>query len=176
MRQLHPKHRCSGSSMVEMAIVVIIFFGLVFAIIEFALVTFYANRLVDATRSGARHAVVSAPLIGDLGAYTCGTLPSDYTACDSTNAACMSLSRVMSATVPIDVGNINYKYQCTQIGSDSVARVFSVSIKVVGMKYVPVLPNLIVMNDPSQSAGAFFEIDMPEYETTRTSEDQFGND
>lgn len=175
MRPQHPSLNCRGSSMVEMAIVVTLFFGLVFAIIEFALAVFYANRLIDATRSGARYAVVSTPLIGDLAGYTCATLPTDYTACDATNPACVTLSGVMSSIVPVPVENIEYLYQCTQIGSESVARVYSLSIKVVGMKYVPVLPNLIVMGNPDAKSGATFEIDMPEYETTRTSEDQFGN-
>lgn len=174
MRHQHLNRRCAGSSMVEMAIVVVLFFGLVFAIIEFALAVFYANRLIEATRAGARFAVVSAPLVGDLSAFTCATLPSDYNPCDSGNAACTALRAAMSAVVDVPVENIMYRYRCTEIGGATVAPVYSVSIKVSGMTYRPILPNLFIINNPDSAMGSTFEIDMPEFETTRTSEDQFG--
>lgn len=174
MRHQHLNGRCAGSSMVEMAIVVVLFFGLVFAIIEFAMAVFYANRLIEATRAGARFAVVSSPLVGDLDTFTCATLPSDYTACDSGNAACTALGAVMGAVVDVPLERIMYRYRCTEIGGASVAPVYSVSIKVSGMKYQPILPNLFVISNPDSKMGSTFEIDMPEFETTRTSEDQFG--
>ena len=159
--------------MVEMALVTTLFFGLVFAIIEFALAIFYANRLVDATRAGARFAVVSTPLLENLTEYECASLPG-YAAC-ADNVACNALAVAMSGTIKIPVNNISYRYQCTQLSNEISTRVYSVSIKVTGMKYVPIFPNLIVMGHPDAVSGATFEINMPEFETTRTSEDLFGN-
>jgi len=52
-----------GAAMVEMAISVSLFLLLVFAIIEFALAIFDWSRVVEATRSAARYAIVHDPAI-----------------------------------------------------------------------------------------------------------------
>ena len=51
-------NRQQGAALVEMAIVVSLFLALVFGIIEFALMVFQWSRLVEATRAGARYAIV----------------------------------------------------------------------------------------------------------------------
>nr|WP_305907145.1 TadE family protein [Methylomarinum sp. Ch1-1]MDP4519872.1 pilus assembly protein [Methylomarinum sp. Ch1-1] len=47
-----------GASMVEFALIALVFFTLIFGIIEFARVMFVYNTLVEATRRGARVAAV----------------------------------------------------------------------------------------------------------------------
>lgn len=51
-----------GAALVEMAIVVVLFFVLVFAIIEFARAIFSWGVAVETTRAAARYAIVHAPL------------------------------------------------------------------------------------------------------------------
>lgn len=173
MLQRNHKRYCRGSSMVEMAIVVVLFFMLVFAIIEFSLAIFYANRLIEATRAGARYAVVSDPLIAGLKNYDCAALPVDYTACDTSTPSCVGLHQAMNGTVIIPIENIYYKYKCTAIDGGAGIRVYTISIKVNDMSYYPILPNLFVLDGASGDAAGF-GISMPSFETTRTSEDQFG--
>jgi hypothetical protein len=62
-------NRQQGAAMVEMAIVISTFLLLVFVIIEFALVIFHWSRLVEATRAGARYAIVNDPACDIYGHY-----------------------------------------------------------------------------------------------------------
>ena len=56
-----PGNRQRGAALVEMAIVILVFLVLVFGIIEFARAIFEWSRLVEATRAGARYAIVNDP-------------------------------------------------------------------------------------------------------------------
>lgn len=55
------KGRQRGAALVEMAIVILVFLMLVFGILEFARAIFEWSRLVEATRSGVRYAIVNDP-------------------------------------------------------------------------------------------------------------------
>jgi len=50
-----------GAAMVEMAIVISLFLVMVLGIIEFAMAFFDWSRTVEATRAGARYAIVHSP-------------------------------------------------------------------------------------------------------------------
>lgn len=189
MLQQIRKRYSRGSSMVEMALVVVLFLGLVFAIIEFSLALFYANRLIEATRAGARYAVVSNPLDAEFATYDCaaplqGTVTVSSTACDGILGSSESasyeksqcgLGAAMNALVDIPYDHITYRYDCTSVGTDQVNRVYTVRIGVEVMTYKPILPNLFILNGNGSSSGSDFSIAMPSFETTRTSEDQFGH-
>lgn len=62
-------NRQQGAAMVEMAIVITLFLVLVFGIIEFALVIFHVSLLDEATRAGARYAIVNDPACDIYGKY-----------------------------------------------------------------------------------------------------------
>ena len=56
-----------GSSLVEMALVISVFMVLIFAIIEFTFIVSTWSRMVDATRSGLRYAIVNSPILTNSG-------------------------------------------------------------------------------------------------------------
>lgn len=60
IRQRFVRTKESGSSVVEFAMVALIFFTLIFAIIEFGRLLYTHNALADATRRAARYAVLHA--------------------------------------------------------------------------------------------------------------------
>lgn len=71
-----PGNRQQGAAMVEMAIVIFLFLILVFGIIEFALVIYNWSLLNEATRAGARYAIVNDPAcdiygVAGINQYNC---------------------------------------------------------------------------------------------------------
>src|ERR1700741_3141662 len=58
MRQVISKRGERGSTMAELTIVAIVFFMLIIGIIEFGRLLYTHNALTDATRRGARYAVL----------------------------------------------------------------------------------------------------------------------
>lgn len=62
MKTLHHRHNESGATIAELAIVALIFFTIIFGIIEFGRLLYTHNALTDATRRGARYAVLHSGL------------------------------------------------------------------------------------------------------------------
>lgn len=77
------KHKQKGAETVEFAMIALLFFALLFAIIEFSRALFVWNALAEATRRGARMAVicpVGSPIPSQVAIYdvvggTLGTSP-----------------------------------------------------------------------------------------------------
>src|SRR5262245_9929237 len=61
------KNRQHGQTLVEFALVVLIFLGIVFGILEFSRALWTYNTIVQATRAGARFAVVEMPSLTNAG-------------------------------------------------------------------------------------------------------------
>lgn len=79
----HRRLRQLGQGLVEFALVAPLFFLLLFAIIEFGRVVYYVQMLNNATREGARYAIVH----GADSTCPSGPLPGGtYNACDPTGA------------------------------------------------------------------------------------------
>ena len=58
MKRLNYRHDESGTTVAEFAMVALLFFTLIFGIIEFGRLLYTHNALTDATRRGARYAVL----------------------------------------------------------------------------------------------------------------------
>ena len=58
MKALNHKHNERGTTVAEFAMVALLFFTMIFAIIEFGRLIYTHNALTDATRRGARYAVL----------------------------------------------------------------------------------------------------------------------
>lgn len=65
MRTLNHRHNERGATVAEFAVVALLFFTLIFAIIEFGRLLYTHNALTDATRRGARYAVLHNGLTED---------------------------------------------------------------------------------------------------------------
>lgn len=58
MQNLNRKHNEKGATVAEFAVVALLFFTMIFAIIEFGRLLYTHNALTDATRAGARYAAL----------------------------------------------------------------------------------------------------------------------
>lgn len=161
-------HRQRGASMVEMTIVILLFLTLIFAIFEFALAIFYASRLSEATRAGARYAIVTNPSLSGISEMSCSELDaSGFSQCDA--ASCSEIVEQMSKVVSVNPANVYIRYQCSQTGfsgaagySEANQEVYSVTVKLQGVQYALIMPGVL---------GLDAYLSMPSFETTRLSED-----
>ena len=65
IQSLAGKRRQRGQTLVEFALVALLFFVVLFGLIEFARALWTWNTIVQATRAGARFAVVETPVASD---------------------------------------------------------------------------------------------------------------
>ncbi|WP_372634016.1 TadE/TadG family type IV pilus assembly protein [Alcanivorax jadensis] len=150
-----------GATMVEVALTLPIFLLLIFAIIELALVIFTWTRAVDATRAGARYAIVSDP-VTDISSLDCSTVTELTVTCDS--ASCTGLMGEMNALYQdLQAANVTVRYGCSSTGFSGNPRpVREVTVAIVGQEYELVLPGIIGMDS---------SLTLPSFTSTRVSED-----
>lgn len=155
--------RQNGAVMVEMALTLPIFILLVFAIIELALVIFNFTRAVEATRAGARYAIVNDP-VTDLSSLDCSSVAEVVVTCDS--GSCTELLEKMTALYrQLDAANVEVRYGCSSTGfSGNPNPVREVSVSISGQEYELILPGLI---------GFEPAITLPPFTSTRVSEDMY---
>ena len=155
------RKREHGATMVEMALTLPLFLLVIFAIIEFALVIFTWTRAVDATRAGARYAIVNDPVV-DISTLDCSAVTDLTATCDSAN--CTALMGEMNALYQdLQAANVTVRYGCSSTGFAGNPRpVREVSVAIVGQEYELVLPGVIGL-DPS--------LTLPAFTSTRVSED-----
>ena len=155
------RKRERGSTMVEMAITLPLFLLLVFAIIELALVIFTWTRAVDATRAGARYAIVN-DAVTDISSLDCSAVTNMTVTCDSAN--CTDLMAEMNSLYQdLEAANVTVRYGCSSTGFSGNPRpVREVSVSIVGQEYELVLPGVIGL-DPN--------LTLPDFTSTRVSED-----
>lgn len=97
----------SGAVAVEFALIALIFFTLLFGVMEMSRVLFYMNTAAEATRLGARVAVVcdvNAPavktkMINMLGILTAGDINVAYTPSGCSNSTCQSVTVSVTKSV-----------------------------------------------------------------------------
>ena len=155
------RKREQGATMVEMALTLPLFLLLIFAIIEFALVIFTWTRAVDATRAGARYAIVNDP-VTDVSSLDCSAVTNVSVTCDSAN--CTGLMNQMNALYQdLQAANVTVRYGCSSTGfSGNPRAVRGVTVSIVGQEYALVLPGVIGL-DPT--------LTLPPFTSTRVSED-----
>jgi hypothetical protein len=160
--------RQRGASMVEMAVIISLFLALVLAVFEFALAVFFAVRLSDATREGARYAVVSnatPQFMGASGPKSCDELNGlGFQQCSL--SSCGEILAKMNKIVTVDPSNVYIRYQCTSTGyADPSNEIYSITVKLQNVKYSLIMPGALHL------PNSLSVITMPSFETTRLSED-----
>ncbi len=152
------RRRNGGAAMVEMAITIAVFMTLLLAIFEFALLLFSWTRGVEATRAGARLAVVSAPVIpaspdGEA-SVNCGT------------ADCGDIFDRMQRILPeLQPENVTIRYRASAIGDPERPvdmALFDVRVAISGVTRQLAVPGIL---------GVPLVVPMPGFATTRISED-----
>lgn len=173
-RARFPRQR--GAAMVEMAIVVSLFMLLFLSIFEFALAIYDWSRVVEATRAGARYAIVNNPECpGGWDASVCAT---DSTATCVNNGGLASnspilleMQRVMGesdATVKtVQAANVTITYACANVGfanRPADLQVSQVTVATHGIEHAFIIPGML---------GIDATMSIPAFTTTRIGEDLY---
>lgn len=191
--------RQQGAAMVEMAIVISLFLILIFGILEFTRAIFEWSRLVEATRAGARYAIVNDPAcnIYNLapddpryikkscpGGFDCSTNSEDETTVpvagnctiggdegvNDTGCRIVERMREIQPLINTPGANVNITYSCTEAGYVGLAKnVPAVKVEVENVKYSFIAAGLLGLYDPEEPEK--WPITMPAFDTTRISED-----
>jgi hypothetical protein len=152
-----------GAVMIEMALTFSIFMLILLALFEFAIVMFTWSKAVEATRLGSRYAVVSTP-VTSLAALNCSTVQKVEVSCGG--ASCGPLRDQMIGLLPqLNASQIYVTYACSSTGYAGAAdeyRVYDVTVSIRGFSTTLAIPGIL---------GFPLSITMPDFATTRTSED-----
>ena len=166
MLNLHAGRRNQrGAAMLEMAIVLPLFLALVFGILEFGVAVFNWSLVVEATRSGARYAIVNneecVGVTGDEGMVCPGAEP---VSCQvATDSPMLVEMRKVRPTLVEE--NVFVTYECSDAGFDERPRpVLQVTVETRNIEYAFILPALL---------GIEATVSMPAFSTTRVSEDMY---
>ena len=151
--------------MVEMAIAFPLFLVLVFGILEFGVAIFNWSLAIEATRSGARYAIVNneecAGVTGDDGMVCPGAA---QISCQ-VDAGSPMLAEMRKIKPTLVEENVFVTYECSDAGFAERPRpVLKVTVETRGIEYAFILPALLGINAT---------IDMPAFSTTRVSEDMY---
>lgn len=157
------QHSQQGAVMVEMALTLGIFMVILLALFEFALLMFTWSKAVEATRLGGRLAVVSTPVIS-LSTLDCDVVQRVDTTCAA--ASCAAIESRMRGLLPqLNASQIHISYACSEVGysgSPGEYQVYDVTVSIEDFRTTLVMPGLL---------GFPLELTMPDFSTTRTSED-----
>lgn len=155
--------RQRGAVLVEMAITLMLFMTLLLAIFEFALLLFSWSRGVEATRLGARLAVVSSP-VTSLSSLDCTVANRVEVSCDG--ADCGHIFDRMQRILPeLEPDNVVISYRCSDIAypdRPAVMQLFDVSVSIQGVRRSLAIPAVV---------GLPLTVPMPAFTSTRISED-----
>ena len=158
-------HRQKGAALVEMAIVLLLFLMIVFAVLEFSIAMLRSAQLAEATRYGLRYAIVNDPLV-ELSACPDmdATEVPDVKECGTED--CEGLIEGMANIAPMiniqDDINVTVKYTCPASGYVERDDLYLVTVTVSGAKYYPAVPGIL---------GLGVAIDLQAFKSTRLSED-----
>ena len=160
-------HRQNGSTLVEMALVLILFLIIVFAVIEFSIAIVRSAQLAEATRDGLRYAITNDPVkeITLLKCATAGTVASED--CDS--ESCPDLIAGMANIAPLIISqegmedfSVNVRYACPVSGDIDRDDLYLVTVTVSGAKHYLTVPGIL---------GLGVAINLHAFKSTRLSED-----
>ena len=159
-------HRQRGSALVEMAIVLVLFLMIVFAVLEFSIAIVRSAELTEATRDGLRYAIVNDPVNGLILPSCAGVGGTDVGNANCTSANCPDLIAGMANIAPIintqgDI-SVNVKYTCPVSGHVDRDDVYLVTVTVSGAKHYLSVPGILGMD---------VTINLQTFKSTRLSED-----
>jgi hypothetical protein len=162
--KLLKRHRHQrGAVMIEMALTFSIFMLILLALFEFAILMFTWSKAVEATRLGSRYAVVNTP-VTSLSTLNCSTVQKIEVSCGSAN--CGVLKDRMTGLLPqLNASQIHVTYACSNTGYAGAAaeyRVYDVTVAIRGFSTTLAIPGIL---------GFPLTVTMPDFATTRTSED-----
>ena len=153
-------HKQKGTTLVEMAIVLVLFLMIIFAVMEFSIAIVRSAQLTEAVRFGARHAIVNDPLTdlsdcGDISLVNCNSdsCPDDMIDGMANIAPMINAQSNISVTV---------KYTCPDSVYVDHNGLYLVTVAVSGAKYDLVFPSLL---------GLGVAINLQTFKSTRLSED-----
>ncbi|MDX8406621.1 MAG: pilus assembly protein [Mariprofundus sp.] len=151
-----------GSVMVEMAVVLPLFLALVFAIMEFSIAVFNWSLVGEATRAGARFAVVNNPACGGVTAMSCpGAAPISC----SPSVSSPLLAEMKKLRPSLTGANVSVSYACSDTGeSGRIPPLLNVTVETTGIVYHFIVPTLL---------GISPTVTIPAFATTRVSEDLY---
>jgi hypothetical protein len=148
-----------GGSLVEMAIVLLFFLMIIFAVMEFSIAVVRSAQLAEATRYGLRYAIVNDPLV---------TLPSCPGVMPSPVDASVEMLNGMQNIAPIiktqanDGLSVKVKYACPSSDYVEHQHLYLVTVTVSGAKHYLTVPGVL---------GLDVAINLQPFRSTRLSED-----
>ena len=154
-------HNQKGTSMVEMAIVLLLFLMIIFAIMEFSIAVVRSAQLAEATRGGVRYAIVNDPLTDLTACIDAGTTIS--VDCDA--GSCSGLIERMALISPlINVQDIEVtvKYSCPDSEYLDHNQLYLVTVSVSGAQHHLTVPGVFGLNAT---------VNLQTFQSTRLSED-----
>ncbi|MCW8831368.1 MAG: pilus assembly protein [Gammaproteobacteria bacterium] len=155
-------HRQKGTSLVEMALVLVLFLVIIFAVIEFSIAIVRSAQLAEATRNGVRYAVVNDPLTGLSACTSAGVVATIN--CDS--GSCPDLIERMAGIAPIiniqDDINVEVEYACPDSTYIERNDIYLVTVTVSGAKHYLTVPGIL---------GWGLAINLQSFRSTKISED-----
>lgn len=156
-------HRQQGGTLVEMALVLLLFLMIIFAVMEFSIAIFRSAQLAEATRDGLRYAIVNDSLAETLPSCIDGALPEKVT-CTSINCPEMISGMANVAPIILSQDDINVKVEYACPASDYVEHnaLYLVTVTVSGAKHYLSVPGIL---------GLDVAIDLQTFKSTRLSED-----
>jgi hypothetical protein len=175
-----------------MAIVITVFLALIFGIVEFGRAIFEWSRLVEATRAGARYAIVNDPACNIYnfaetdpryikkscpGGFDCSVSMDDKTTVpiagncvmgenegeNDTGCSIVERMREIQPLIHTPGASIKITYTCSDAGYAGLARkIPTIRVETSGVDYNFIVPGLL---------GIDSSITMPALDTVRTGED-----
>ena len=124
-----------GAAMVEMALSIPLFLVLVFGILEFGVAVFNWSLVIEATRSGARYAIVSNEECAGVNDMVCSeSETSSPVECKGLTTGSPMLAEMRSIKPNIADGTVSITYSCSDAGfSERPRPVLKVTVETVGV-------------------------------------------
>jgi TadE-like protein len=143
MRTTHPSpnHRQRGVAAVEFAIVCLLFFSILFAILEFGRMLYVYNTMQEVTRRGARAAVVrwvdQTAAITSIALFGGASIPAGAeVAAGNITIEYLNKAGAVAFPLPDDPGdNLS---ACGDVGR-TASCIYSVRVSIVGVSYSPMV-------------------------------------
>lgn len=163
----HTQKRQRGGAMVEFALGISLFLLLVFGVIEFAFAVFQWSRVVDATREGARAAIVN-----DMACQTLDDLIAECNPITCTGNQIAEDSPILAAMNRRKLGvsrdRVSVTYSCSTAGSeDRLIPIPQVTVE------IPAWQHTFLMSGLTLGRQDLWTVTLPPFATTRLGEDLY---
>lgn len=179
-----------GAAMVEMAVVIMLFIVLVFGILEFAWMVFEWSKQVEATRAGARYAIVHTPACniydaesgpkappactgGPLGDCATAGAVASINCGGQSEGGCPGIVATMQSMMPRITGaNVDVTYECAGTGySEAFRPIVNVTVEASEVQH-PLFFGWMIVGAGEGEGGT---VTIPAFATTRLGEDLYSH-